>query len=72
MTTKGLVRGPGWDSSQVGATRLVYCTSGLLLRSGLGAWCPPLAGQSTELVGGWGHQEGKDTVATGAGLPSGH
>lgn len=34
--------------------------------------CPPLAGHSTELVGGWGHQEGIGPMVAGAGLPSGH
>ena len=32
----------------------------------LGAGCLPLAGHRTELVGSWGHQEGKDTVVAGA------
>ena len=38
----------------------------------VGAGCLPLAGHRTELVGGWGHQEGKDTMVAGAGLPGRH
>lgn len=45
---------------------------GLLLKRRLGAWCLPLAGHSTELVGGWEQQEGKDTVVAGARLSCGH
>ena len=38
----------------------------------VGAGCLPLVGHRTELVGGWGHQEGKDTMVAGAGLPGRH
>lgn len=58
--------------SKAGATRLVYWTSGPE-KGGLGAWCHPLAGHSTELVGERSHQEDKDVVVVaGAGLPSRH
>ena len=69
---KGLVRGPG--GTQV---RMEPPDSGLLSIRAMavervGAGCLALAGHRTELVGGWGHQEGKNTVVAGAGLPGRH
>ena len=69
---QGLVRGPG--GTQV---RMEPPDSGLLsiratAEERVGAGCLPLAGHRTELVGGWGHQEGKDTMVAGAGLPGRH
>ena len=69
---QGLVRGPG--GTQV---RMEPPDSGLLSIRAMavervGAGCLALAGHRTELVGGWGHQEGKDTMVAGAGLPGRH
>ena len=69
---QGLVRGPG--GTQV---RMETPDTGLLsiratAEERVGAGCLPLAGHRTELVGGWGHQEGKDTMVAGAGLPGRH
>lgn len=58
--------------SKARATRLVYCTLGLPAEEQAGGLVPPLVGYSTELERGWGQQEAKDTVVTGAGLPSWH
>lgn len=57
---------------KAGATRLVYCTPGPPAEEQARAWCRPLAGHSTELVGLRGYQEGIDTVVAGAGLPCRH
>lgn len=77
---RGWSGGPWRDSktpglgSQDGTAKPVYCMSGPLLRSqsGGGGWLLLLAGHGTELVGVWDHQEGKDTVVAGAGLPLRH
>lgn len=57
--------------SQVGLTwnGLLYNRRPRGSGCGLGS---PLAGHSTQLVGGWGYHEGMDPVVAGAGLPSGH
>lgn len=57
---------------KAGATGLVYCTPGAPAEEQARAWCCPLAGHSTELVGGRGNQEAIGAVVAGARLPRRH
>lgn len=67
VPNQGLGRGPKLE--------LPHCFivhQGPWLGSRLGTRYPILAGHSTKLVGGRGHQESKDTMVAGPGLSGGH